>query len=98
MRKWSANSLGRISSGGTLFAPIQAVAVSTYRRKLFSLGPSRDREDGAPEKPAEIVAKSVLTGSIDHVDLTEHVALGVTVETRTFERSRRRKPSGRKHS
>jgi hypothetical protein len=78
--------------------PIQVIAVSIYRPKLFSSHPSSDREDGPEEKRPEIVAKSALTGSIDHVDLTEHVALGVTVETGIYQRSRRHKPTGRKHS
>jgi len=67
--------------------------VSTHRPRPFPPDPPHHGEDCDTEKQPDIVAKSVLTGCIDHVDLTEHVALGVTVETRIYERSRRQKPA-----
>ena len=47
------------------------------------------------KKHAVLVAASVLTGRIDHVELTEHVGLGVTVEMPSDTRPRRRKQLAR---
>ena len=73
------------------------IRVPTHRHDSFPPKPIRPPEENRGEKPPELVARSALTGFIEHVDLAEHVVLGVTVETGFTGRPRHHKPV-RKHT
>jgi hypothetical protein len=73
------------------------IPVPTHRPDSFPPKTTRPHEENRAEKAPELVAKSALTGFIEHVDLAEHVVLGVTVETGFGAGQRRQKSSVRKH-
>lgn len=72
--------------------------MSTESSLPLRLAATRHDATNRIETPTGPVAKSALNGRIDHVDLAEHVGLGVTVDTRIGARERRRKPPARHHS
>jgi hypothetical protein len=74
------------------------IRVPTHRPDSFPPKTTPPHEENPAEKPPDLVAKSALTGFIDHVDLAEHVILGVTVDTGFSVRSHRHRSSVRKHT
>ena len=74
------------------------IRVPTHRPDSYPSKTTPVPEENCAEKPPDLVARSALTGFIDHVDLAEHDIQGVTVDTGFGVRSRRHRSSVRKHT